>query len=97
MIISAKLYVLTKEEGGRMSPVFRNYRANLWIPGAPASSDCFLLMDHEMLTGGQEYTDIKFKFLHPEYVINFIKIGVAFDVREGIRYVAKGIITEIVI
>jgi elongation factor Tu len=86
----AKVYVLSKDEGGRSTPFFTNYRPQLFIRTADVTGAVTLPDDKEMVLPGDN-VELTFNLLSPVAV----EKGLNFAIREGGRTVGAGFITEI--
>ena len=86
----AEVYVLTKEEGGRHTPFFNNYRPQFYFRTTDVTGTITLTEDTEMVMPGDNVT-IDVDLIHPIAVEN----GTTFSIREGGRTVGSGIVTEI--
>ena len=86
----AEVYVLTKEEGGRHTPFFNNYRPQFYFRTTDVTGTITLPEDTEMVMPGDNVT-IDVELIHPIAVEN----GTTFSIREGGRTVGSGIVTEI--
>ena len=86
----AEVYVLTKEEGGRHTPFFNNYRPQFYFRTTDVTGTIILPEDTEMVMPGDNVT-IDVDLIHPIAVEN----GTTFSIREGGRTVGSGIVTEI--
>ncbi len=86
----AEVYVLTKEEGGRHTPFFNNYRPQFYFRTTDVTGTIALPEDTEMVMPGDNVT-IDVDLIHPIAVEN----GTTFSIREGGRTVGSGIVTEI--
>lgn len=87
---SAEVYVLTKEEGGRHTPFFNNYRPQFYFRTTDVTGNITLPEGTEMVMPGDNVT-IDVELIHPIAVEN----GTTFSIREGGRTVGSGIVTEI--
>jgi elongation factor Tu len=86
----AKVYVLTKEEGGRHTPFFRNYRPQFYFRTADATGTVELADGTGMVMPGD---NAAFAIeLHKPVAL---EEGSRFAVREGNRTVGAGIVTRI--
>ena len=85
----AEVYVLTKEEGGRHTPFFNNYRPQFYFRTTDVTGTITLPEDTEMVMPGDNVT-IDVDLIHPIAVEN----GTTFSIREGGRTVGSGIVTE---
>lgn len=87
---NAEVYVLTKEEGGRHTPFFNNYRPQFYFRTTDVTGTITLPEGTEMVMPGDNVT-IDVELIHPIAVEN----GTTFSIREGGRTVGSGIVTEI--
>ena len=87
---SAEVYVLTKEEGGRNTPFFNNYRPQFYFRTTDVTGNIALPEGTEMVMPGDNVT-IDVELIHPIAV----EKGTTFSIREGGRTVGSGIVTEI--
>ncbi|KAF1298109.1 translation elongation factor Tu [Enterococcus sp. JM4C] len=86
----AEIYVLTKEEGGRHTPFFNNYRPQFYFRTTDVTGNIVLPEGIEMVMPGDNVT-IDVDLIHPIAVEN----GTTFSIREGGRTVGSGMVTEI--
>ena len=86
----AEVYVLTKEEGGRHTPFFNNYRPQCYFRTTDVTGNIVLPEGTEMVMPGDNVT-IDVELIHPIAVEN----GTTFSIREGGRTVGSGIVTTI--
>ncbi|WP_321384121.1 elongation factor Tu [uncultured Enterococcus sp.] len=86
----AEVYVLTKEEGGRHTPFFTNYRPQFYFRTTDVTGVVELPTEVEMVMPGDNVT-IDVELIHPIAV----EMGTTFSIREGGRTVGSGIVTEI--
>jgi len=86
----AEVYVLTKEEGGRHTPFFNNYRPQFYFRTTDVTGKIVLPEGTEMVMPGDNVT-IDVELIHPIAVEN----GTTFSIREGGRTVGSGIVTTI--
>ena len=86
----AEVYVLTKEEGGRHTPFFNNYRPQFYFRTTDVTGNITLPEGTEMVMPGDNVT-IDVELIHPIAVEN----GTTFSIREGGRTVGSGIVPEI--
>lgn len=86
----AEVYVLTKEEGGRHTPFFNNYRPQFYFRTTDVTGTIVLPEGTEMVMSGDNVT-IDVELIHPVAIEN----GTTFSIREGGRTVGSGIVTEI--
>jgi elongation factor Tu len=87
----AQAYVLKKEEGGRHTPFFTNYRPQFYFRTTDVTGVCSLPEGTEMVMPGDNIA-MEVEMIAP---IAMDK-GVRFAIREGGRTVGSGVVTEIV-
>ena len=85
-----EVYILTKEEGGRHTPFFTNYRPQFYVRTTDVTGVITLPEGVEMVMPGDNVT-IDVELIHPVA----IEKGTTFSIREGGRTVGSGIVTEI--
>ena len=88
---SAEVYVLTKEEGGRHTPFFTNYRPQFYFRTTDVTGVVDLPEGTEMVMPGDNVA-MDVELIHPIA----IEDGTRFSIREGGRTVGSGVVTEIV-
>ncbi len=86
----SQVYVLTKEEGGRHTPFFSNYRPQFYFRTTDVTGVIELMPGVEMVMPGDN-TRMIVKLIHPIAV----EKGTKFSIREGGRTVGAGSVTEI--
>ncbi|UDM70440.1 elongation factor Tu [Vagococcus fluvialis] len=86
----AEIYVLSKEEGGRHTPFFNNYRPQFYFRTTDVTGNIILNEGTEMVMPGDNVT-IDVELIHPVA----IEKGTTFSIREGGRTVGSGMVTEI--
>ena len=84
-------YVLKKEEGGRHTPFFTNYRPQFYFRTTDVTGVCSLPEGTEMVMPGDNIS-MEVEMIAP---IAMDK-GVRFAIREGGRTVGSGVVTEII-
>ena len=87
----AQVYVLSKEEGGRHTPFFTNYRPQFYFRTTDVTGVITLPEGVEMVMPGDNVT-MTVELIAPIAVEN----GTKFSIREGGRTVGSGVVTEIV-
>ena len=88
---TAQIYVLTKEEGGRHTPFFNNYRPQFYFRTTDVTGSITLPEGVEMVMPGDHVT-INVKLITPIA----IEEGLRFAIREGGRTVGSGAVATIV-
>ncbi|MBS4949784.1 MAG: elongation factor Tu [Granulicatella adiacens] len=86
----AEVYVLTKEEGGRHTPFFSNYRPQFYFRTTDITGVCVLPEGVEMVMPGDNVT-MEVELIHPVAIEN----GTKFSIREGGRTVGAGSVAAI--
>ena len=87
----AQVYVLAKEEGGRHTPFFSNYRPQFYFRTTDVTGIISLEPGVEMVMPGDN-TVMTVELIHPIA----IEQGTKFSIREGGRTVGAGSVTEII-
>ena len=87
----AQVYVLSKEEGGRHTPFFSNYRPQFYFRTTDVTGIINLEPGTEMVMPGDN-TVMNVELIHPIA----IEQGTKFSIREGGRTVGAGSVTEII-
>ena len=87
----AQVYVLTKEEGGRHTPFFSNYRPQFYFRTTDVTGVIQLAQGVEMVMPGDN-AELSVSLIHPIA----IEQGTKFSIREGGRTVGSGSVTEII-
>ena len=88
---SAETYVLTKEEGGRHTPFFSNYRPQFFFRTTDVTGTIELPEGTEMVMPGDNVT-MKVKLIAPIAM----EEGLRFAIREGGRTVGAGVVAAII-
>jgi elongation factor Tu len=88
---SAETYVLTKEEGGRHTPFFSNYRPQFFFRTTDVTGTIELPEGTEMVMPGDNLT-MKVKLIAPIAM----EEGLRFAIREGGRTVGAGVVAAII-
>ena len=87
----AQVYVLTKEEGGRHTPFFSNYRPQFYFRTTDVTGVITLPENVEMVMPGDN-VEMTVELIAPIAIEN----GTKFSIREGGRTVGSGNISEII-
>ena len=85
-----EVYILSKEEGGRHTPFFDNYRPQFYFRTTDVTGSIKLPAGTEMVMPGDNVS-IDVELIHPIAV----EQGTTFSIREGGRTVGSGIVAEI--
>ena len=85
------VYILTKDEGGRHTPFFANYRPQFYFRTTDITGVIELPEGVEMVMPGDN-VELDVELIHPIAMEN----GTRFSIREGGRTVGAGNVTEIV-
>src|ERR1700723_2538876 len=87
----AEVYVLTKEEGGRHTPFFDNYRPQLYFRTTEVTGPGKLTKGTEMVMPGDNVT------MNVELLVPIaMEEGLRFAIREGGRTVGAGVVAKII-
>jgi len=86
----AEAYILTKEEGGRHTPFFANYRPQFYFRTTDVTGEVILPEGTEMVMPGDNVT-IGVKLIAPIAMDE----GLRFAIREGGRTVGSGVVAKI--
>ena len=87
----AQVYILSKEEGGRHTPFFDNYRPQFYFRTTDVTGVVHLPEGTEMVMPGDN-TDMKVDLIQPIAM----EEGLRFAIREGGRTVGAGRVTKII-
>ena len=88
---TAQVYVLTKDEGGRHTPFFNNYRPQFYFRTTDITGVCELPAGTEMCMPGDN-VEMTIELIHPIAM----EQGLTFAIREGGRTVGSGRVATIV-
>ena len=88
---TAQVYVLTKDEGGRHTPFFNNYRPQFYFRTTDVTGVCNLPEGTEMCMPGDN-VEITVELIHPIAM----EQGLGFAIREGGRTVGSGKVATII-
>ncbi|MBE5970517.1 MAG: elongation factor Tu [Lachnospiraceae bacterium] len=87
---TAQVYVLTKDEGGRHTPFFNNYRPQFYFRTTDVTGVCQLPEGTEMCMPGDN-VEMTIELIHPVAM----EQGLGFAIREGGRTVGSGKVAKI--
>jgi len=87
----AEVYVLTKDEGGRHTPFFNNYRPQFYFRTSDVTGSVTLPAGVEMVVPGDNVS-VEVKLLAPVAM----EKGLRFAIREGGRTIGAGRVTEVI-
>ena len=88
---TCQVYVLTKDEGGRHSPFFNNYRPQFYFRTTDVTGVCDLPEGVEMCMPGDN-VEMTVELIHPVAM----EEGLRFAIREGGRTVGSGTVASII-
>ena len=88
---TCQVYVLTKDEGGRHTPFFNNYRPQFYFRTTDVTGVCELPEGTEMCMPGDHVT-MTVELIHPVAM----EEGLRFAIREGGRTVGSGTVATII-
>ena len=86
----AEVYILSKEEGGRHTPFFNNYRPQFYFRTTDVTGACQLPKDVEMVMPGDN-VKMDIELLAPIAM----EEGLRFAIREGGRTVGAGVVSKV--
>ncbi len=89
-VFKGRVYVLTKEEGGRHTPFFNGYRPQFYFRTTDVTGEIKLSPGVEMIMPGDN-ADLDVKLIYPIAM----EKGLRFAIREGGRTVGAGVVTDI--
>ena len=87
----AEVYILTKDEGGRHTPFFANYRPQFYFRTTDVTGACELPAGTEMVMPGDN-VQMTIELIHPIAMED----GLRFAIREGGRTVGAGVVAKII-
>ena len=88
---TAQVYVLTKDEGGRHTPFFNNYRPQFYFRTTDVTGVCNLPQGVEMCMPGDN-VEMTIELIHPIAM----EQGLTFAIREGGRTVGSGRVATVI-
>ena len=91
LLDEAQVYVLTKDEGGRHTPFFNNYRPQFYFRTTDVTGVCNLPEGTEMCMPGDNI-EMTIELIHPIAMSQ----GLTFAIREGGRTVGSGRVATII-
>ena len=86
-----RVYVLTKDEGGRHTPFFNGYRPQFYFRTTDITGDIKLPEGIEMVMPG-DHVDMEITLINPIA----IEEGLRFAIREGGRTVGSGVVVKVI-
>jgi elongation factor Tu len=89
--LHGEIYVLSKDEGGRHTPFFNNYRPQFYFRTTDVTGAIELPKDKEMVMPGDNVS-ITVKLINPIAM----EEGLRFAIREGGRTVGAGVVAKII-
>ena len=87
----AEVYILSKDEGGRHTPFFSNYRPQFYFRTTDVTGSVTLPEGTEMVMPGDN-VQMKVKLIAPIAM----EQGLRFAIREGGRTVGAGVVAKII-
>ena len=88
----AEAYILSKDEGGRHTPFFSNYRPQFYFRTTDVTGECALPSGTEMVMPGDNINNLEVTLIAPIAMNE----GLRFAIREGGRTVGAGVVSKIV-
>ncbi len=89
---TAEAYILSKDEGGRHTPFFTNYRPQFYFRTTDVTGEVKLPEGTEMVMPGDNINNIEVELIAPIAMTE----GLRFAIREGGRTVGAGVVSKIV-
>ena len=89
--IECEVYILSKEEGGRHTPFFTNYRPQFYVRTTDVTGACTLPTGTEMVMPGDN-VKMTVELIHPIA----LEQGTRFAIREGGRTVGSGVVSKVI-
>ncbi|QKF64270.1 elongation factor Tu [Campylobacter corcagiensis] len=86
-----EVYILTKEEGGRHTPFFNNYRPQFYVRTTDVTGSITLPEGTEMVMPGDNIK-ITVELIHPIA----LEQGTRFAIREGGKTVGSGVVSKVI-
>lgn len=87
----AKVYILTKEEGGRHKPFFNGYRPQFYFRTTDVTGESKIIGSAEMVMPGDN-TDLEITLITPIA----LEKEARFAIREGGKTIGAGVVTEVI-
>ena len=91
MCIRDRVYVLSKEEGGRHTPFFKGYRPQFYVRTTDVTGEVTLPDGVEMVMPGDDIA-VTVELISPVAMED----GMKFAIREGGRTVGAGVVSKII-
>lgn len=91
-VFNCQVYVLSKEEGGRHTPFFGNYRPQFYFRTTDVTGVVNLPDGVQMIMPGDNVDNLKVDLITPIAMED----GLRFAIREGGRTVGAGVVTKII-
>tara|TARA_X000000950_G_C13778754_1_gene604176 strand:+ start:1 stop:1179 length:1179 start_codon:yes stop_codon:yes gene_type:complete len=88
----AEAYILSKDEGGRHTPFFTNYRPQFYFRTTDVTGECSLPAGTEMVMPGDNINNLEVTLIAPIAMNE----GLRFAIREGGRTVGAGVVSKII-
>lgn len=88
----AEAYILSKDEGGRHTPFFTNYRPQFYFRTTDVTGECKLPEGTEMVMPGDNINNLEVELIAPIAMNE----GLRFAIREGGRTVGAGVVSKII-
>jgi elongation factor Tu len=90
-VFEAEVYILSKDEGGRHTPFFKNYRPQFYFRTTDVTGSVTLPSDKEMVMPGDN-VKLTVELIQPIAMDE----GLRFAIREGGRTVGAGVVTKVI-
>ena len=92
VLLVAEAYILSKDEGGRHTPFFSNYRPQFYFRTTDVTGECTLPSGTEMVMPGDNINNLEVTLIAPIAMNE----GLRFAIREGGRTVGAGVVSKII-
>ncbi len=89
---TAEAYILSKDEGGRHTPFFSNYRPQFYFRTTDVTGEMKLPEGTEMVMPGDNVNNVEVELIAPIAMTE----GLRFAIREGGRTVGAGVVSKII-
>ncbi len=89
---TAEAYILSKDEGGRHTPFFTNYRPQFYFRTTDVTGEVKLPEGTEMVMPGDNINNVEVTLIAPIAMTE----GLRFAIREGGRTVGAGVVSKII-
>ncbi|MGX7582870.1 elongation factor Tu [Candidatus Vidania fulgoroideorum] len=88
----SSIYILKKEEGGRHTPFFKNYKPQFYFRTTDVTGKIYFKKNMEMIMPGDKVDNLKIKLMKPVALEDKLR----FAIREGGKTIGAGVVTKII-